>query len=112
MFVSKRYISSILLSVLCSFFSNGTAAITNASLKLHLASFHKDREAIERTISQYNKNSAGFYATSGEVLGGLNVIHATQLIKRRLFQDINMLKRDNVLLIFDLDSQKITDVRF
>ncbi|MHB8845684.1 MAG: hypothetical protein ACYC7L_13175 [Nitrospirota bacterium] len=63
------------------------------------------------SITQYNKNSAGFYTTAGEAREGLAVIPASKLLRRRLFQDINMLKREGLVMVFDLDSQKITSTR-
>lgn len=72
----------------------------------------RDIESVRTAVSQYNKNTAGFYASGGMSRAGLDVITASQMLKRRIFQDINMLKRDGLLMIFDQDRDEITDISF
>jgi len=90
---------------------NGRAAFPILLSPLGVVEEQRAIDDIIMSIKQYNKNSAGFYSTAGDSLEGLAVIPASQLLKRRLFQDINMLKRDGLVMVFDLDSQKVKHSR-
>lgn len=90
---------------------NSSGAVPNALYHLGLFDAQRVRDAIATSIDQYNKNSAGFYATAGEAREGLAVIPASQLQKRRLFQDINMLKGEGLAMVFDMDSMQIMSTR-
>lgn len=105
------FLAALVLAIVPAVVQNGGQAFTNLRFHLGMSDEREIHDAIAVSITQYNKNSAGFYATAGESLEGLAVIPASQLQKRRLFQDINMLKRDGLVMVFDLDSQKIRESR-
>ncbi|MDH3976638.1 MAG: hypothetical protein OEV42_20435 [Deltaproteobacteria bacterium] len=70
-----------------------------------------DIEEIEGAVKQYNINSASFYNTAG-LVAGLEEIPAAPLLKRRLFKDINMLKRDGLVMVFDRDRHEVKNIEF
>ncbi len=71
----------------------------------------RDIESIKTAVHYYNQYSSMFYNTGGEVMG-LNEIPAAPLLKRRLFKDISMLKRDGLIMVFDRDAEEIVKVYF
>lgn len=66
---------------------------------------------IRETLRLYNKIYASFYVTGGG-LEGLNEFPASNMIKRRVFQDINDLKAKGLILMHDLDRLSVMDVVF
>lgn len=103
-------ISAFFLALLLSAAVN--RPIATSALKFNLGLDMKGEiEEIEGAIKQYNINSASFYNTAG-LLAGLEEIPAAPLLKRRLFKDINMLKRDGLVLVFDRDRHDIEKVEF
>jgi hypothetical protein len=94
-----------------SFINNKNVAIENFRFNLNLYDREKEAEAIKSAIKQYNKNSASFYNSAG-FLAGLEEIPAAPLIKRRLFKDINMLKRDGLVMVFDKDAVEMKRIIF
>lgn len=103
---------ALLFSLVFSVIENGRSATSNFLFHLNVWNQKGAREDIAVSITQYNKNSGGFYNTAGESLEGLAVIPASQLQKRKFFQDINMLKRDGLVMVFDLDRQTIERIYF
>ncbi len=93
-----------------SFFQNLPDAPANLLFHAHVGR-EKELARIQQTIRQYNKASAGVYDTAG-VKEELNVMPAAPLLKRALFQDINILRNNGQLMVFDLDSQKVEKVDF
>ena len=67
--------------------------------------------SIGATIKLFSSCVAGFY-DSGGVKTGLNVIPAENLVKRRIFQDIQNMKNVGLLLVIDRDKSVVKDVRF
>lgn len=67
--------------------------------------------AVKASIRQYNKASAGIYATGG-LRDELAVIPASALVKRRLFQDVNKLMADGAIMVFDRDKDEVERVTF
>ena len=82
-------------------------------LRLHLSGSlkAKEKQAVEEAVVQYNKLASSFYNTAGYMVG-LEDIPATQLLKRRIFKDINMLKGDGLVLVFDRDSLQVKKIDF
>lgn len=97
-------------AVALSFAHNLPGAPANLLFHLHVGR-SGETARIGLAIKQYNKASAGIYATGG-LLDELNVIPAAPLLKRALFQDINILRDNGHLMVFDLDSQKVERVDF
>lgn len=108
----KIFITAILLAAIISFLSNGPGAWSNMLFRLNLNDKEVERAAVKASVKQYNINSAGFYNTGGDVLAGLAEIPAGQMLKRRHFKDINMLKEDGFLMVFDRDRVEVTRVYF
>jgi hypothetical protein len=69
------------------------------------------RDAIRTAVGYYNQYSSMFYNTGGDVKG-LNEIPAAPLLKRRLFKDITMLKRDGLVMVFDRDKEEFVRISF
>lgn len=93
----------MIFAVFLSIANNRTDAIDNLRFHLGLYNEVKEGKEISEAIRQFNKNSASFYNSAG-FLAGLEEIPATPLLKRRLFKDISMLKRDGLVMVFDRDS--------
>lgn len=68
-------------------------------------------DGITNAVRQYNQYSALFYNTGGSVKG-LDEIPAAPLLKRRLFKDITMLKRDGLVMVFDRDRESVERITF
>lgn len=61
-----------------------------------------EEKAIEDTLKLFNRHFATFFNTGGR-LEGLNEFPAANLIKRRIFQDINKWNKENSVLVYDKD---------
>ncbi len=107
----KIIILSIFIAITSSYLTNRENALDN--FIFHISSKYKQQEIddIKSAVKQYNTNSASFYNSAG-FLAGLDEIPAIPLIKRMLFKDINSLKSDNLVMVFDKDSVEFDDVRF
>lgn len=105
-------ILSILLASLLSLAQNGISAPDNLLFRLNLYNVNEQEEAVKLAVKEYNMVSSGFYSMGGEAREGLDVIPAAPLVKRRLFKDINMLKRDGLLMVFDRDSDEVKRIYF
>jgi hypothetical protein len=81
------------------------------SVGFHLGFYKKalEEQAVEETLKLFNKHFATFFNTGGN-LEGLNEFPASNLIKRRIFQEINEWKKKNQLLVYDKDSFEIEDI--
>ena len=104
-------IGATFLALLLSIIHSGSSAIENFRFNQNLKDFGKERDAVTLAIKQYNINSADFYNTGGDK-GGLDDIPAAPLLKRRLFKDINMLKEDGLVMVFDRDRDEIKRIYF
>ena len=103
-------IGAFLLALILSASGNSPTAYSALTFHLHLEK-EKEIEEIKGAIKQYNINSASFYNTAG-FLAGLEEIPAAPLLKRRLFKDINMLKRDGLVMVFDRDRHEVEKISF
>ena len=81
------------------------------NLSFHLGFYDRPAEEthIEDTINLFNKHYATFFNTGGK-LDGLNEFPAANLIKRRIFQEINDWRKKNQVLVYDKDSFDIEDI--
>lgn len=110
--IIKVIIISALVALGLSYFHNGRVARENMKFKLGLYDREAEENDIGAAIKQYNLNSAGFYNTAGDVLDGLALIPASRLLKRRHFKDINMLKGEGLVMIFDRDRVEVKRIYF
>ena len=103
-------IFSAVISILFSAINNQNGILENLRFNLRLDR-QEEIASIKAAVEQYNTNSAGFYNSAG-LLAGLEEIPAAPLLKRRLFKDINMLKGEGLVVVFDKDAVEVTDVLF
>jgi hypothetical protein len=75
------------------------------NLMFHFRSEASVRKDLERTIDQFNNLYASFYVTGGDS-PALNYFPGSNLIKRRIYQDINLWQQKGQWLIHDLHDQK------
>lgn len=97
----------VLAGIVAAFLSNDFAL---DNLKFHLrgpGAFQK--ELLEQTVRLFNKNYAGFFDTGGPTVE-LNAFPADNLVKRRIFQDINLLLARSELLVHDLHKTEFTRI--
>jgi hypothetical protein len=101
-------LAGIILSSSISFLSHENSL---EKLGFHLGLYKRtvDEKAIEKTLHLFNKHFATFYNTGGS-LHGLNEFPAANMVKRRIFQEINEWKKKNQLLVYDKDSFEIEDI--
>jgi len=94
-------IAGIMLACLTSFFIHEDSIY---NLRFHIGLYDRKAEerAIERIIRLFNLHFATFFNTGGSP-EGLNEFPAANLIKRRIFQEINDWKKNNSLLAYDRD---------
>lgn len=85
-------------AALTSFAMHGESRI---SLKYYLSSNDAAKADLEETVRLFNKLFATFYDTGGDTLN-LNEFPAANLVKRRMFQDIENWKKSNKWSIHDL----------
>jgi len=105
-------IISAAISIAFSFARHSGDAVDNFFFHLGLNDA-REKAAVEDAVLLYNKVSASFYSTAGDDLrDGIAVIPAAPLIKRRLVKDINVLKGDGLLMVFDRDSLDMRKVYF
>lgn len=84
-----------------------------AHFKFTIGNFDREGEmlAIEDTLRLFSGTVAGFYASGGN-LAGLNMFPAEKLIKRRIFQDIEINLTNGHLLIMDRDRTVVKEILF
>jgi hypothetical protein len=100
-----------LMTALCISFLLNRDAAEHSTLYLSAAYEARERAGVSESVRLYNKLSASFYNTGGYV-EGLDEIPAAPLVKRRLFKDINMLKSDGLLMVFDRDRVEESGISF
>lgn len=110
--LTKISLIAVLLAVTLSFVNNGLASWGNMMFRLDLFDRQAEKELVREEVRQYNAVSASFYSTAGESTAGLDVIPAAPLLKRRLYKDINMLKADGFVMVFDRDRTDIRRIYF
>jgi len=69
----------------------------------------REKPELEQTILQFNRNYATFFDTGGLMIG-LNEFPATDLVKRRIFHDINLWKANGLWLIHDKQALEISGI--
>jgi hypothetical protein len=105
------FLLAFLIALTSSYLINKENALDNLKFNISSEYKHQEIEAIKSAVKQYNTNSASFYNSAG-FLAGIDEIPAAPLLKRMLLKDINMLKRDNLVMVFDKDSVEFDDVTF
>ena len=100
--------AGIILALSVSLFSHEEGLL---NLRFHLGIYDstKVEKELEDTLNLFNRNFATFFNTGGN-LAGLNEFPAANLIKRRIFQEINDWKKKNQLLVYDKDSFEIVNI--
>ncbi len=78
------------------------------ALRFRLSGGEPYRPALEATILQFNRNYATFFDTGGLTIG-LSEFPATDLVKRRIFHDINIWRAAGLWLIHDKQALEITE---
>lgn len=111
-----RYLKAIIMLILSattalilSIVSNGADGLENARFKIGLYDVKAETGAIGESIKNYVKDSAALY-NSGGFVDILEEMPAAPIIKRRIMKDVNMLKGDGLIMIFDKDDVDITDI--
>jgi hypothetical protein len=94
-----------------SFFNNIDGAVDNFRFFTYLDDREARVESVKAAVRQYNRVSASFYNSAGS-LAGLNEMPAAPLLKRRFFKDINMLKREGKVMVFDRDHTEVRRIYF
>ena len=94
-----------------SFINNIDGAVENFKFFVYMNDREAEVESVKAAVEKYNRVSASFYNSAGS-LAGLNEMPAVPLLKRRFFKDINMLKRDGMVMVFDRDNTEIKRTYF
>ena len=98
----------ILLAFSVSLFSH-EQGLMNLAFYLGMHDKAKVEKEVGDTLNLFNRNFATFFNTGGN-LAGLNEFPAANMIKRRIFQEINEWKKMNQLLVYDKDSFEIENI--
>lgn len=83
--------------------------LMNFGFHLGMYNSEKVEKELGDTLNLFNRNFATFFNTGGS-LSGLNEFPAANMIKRRIFQEINEWKKKNQLLVYDKDSFEIENM--
>jgi len=100
--------AGILLALCLSLFSHDQG-LRNFGFSLGMYDHEKEAKAIEETLKLFNRNFASFFNTGGS-LAGLNEFPAANMIKRRIFQEINDWKKNNQIIVYDRDVFELESV--
>ena len=100
----------VALALLVSFFTHDGAA-HNFGVRLGLQGRQAQETEIRDTIALFNKHYSLFFSTGGST-EWLNEFPASNLVKRRIFQEIDMLGKDDVVAVYDKDLVAVESVRF
>jgi hypothetical protein len=100
--------AGIILALSVSLFSHEEGLL---NLRFHLGIYDsaKIKKELRDTLNLFNRNFATFFNTGGN-LAGLNEFPAANMIKRRIFQEINEWKKKNQLLVYDKDTFEIVNI--
>ena len=108
--MNRKWILPALLALLLAFATSFVLHKGNTSgLRYHFKSASSVRKELERTIDQFNKLYASFYVTGGNS-DALSAFPAANLVKRRIYQDINQWRDRGQWLIHDLHNEEISRV--
>jgi hypothetical protein len=102
-------LAGIILSSSISFFSHENS-LDNASFQFGLYKSTAEEKAIEETLKLFNKHFATFFNTGGR-LQGLNEFPAANMLKRRIFQEINEWSKKNQVIVYDKDHFEIETIK-
>ncbi|UCH45756.1 MAG: hypothetical protein JSV11_03350 [Nitrospiraceae bacterium] len=101
----KKYLISgaagILLALCISFFSH-EHSLKNFAYFIGAYDHEMFVQEIEQTLKLFNRNFASFFNTGGS-LAGLNEFPAANMIKRRIFQEIDDWRKNNQIIVYDRD---------
>jgi hypothetical protein len=100
--------AGILLALSLSLFSHDQG-VRNFSFTLGIYDSKKEEKEIEETLKLFNRNFASFFNTGGS-LAGLNEFPAANMIKRRIFQEINDWRTNNHIIVYDKDVFELESV--
>ncbi len=98
---------ALLAAAVTSFSMHGESRI---SLRYYLSNDDAVKEDLKETIRLFNKLLATFYDTGGDTTN-LNEFPAANLVKRRIFQDIENWKKGNNWFIHDLHKTEFLRMR-
>ena len=93
--------AGIILALCVSFISH-EQGLRNLGFHVGIYENEKEEKKIEETLRLFNRNFASFFNTGGS-LAGLNEFPAANMIKRRIFQEINDWKKNNQIIVYDRD---------
>lgn len=71
-----------------------------------------EEKLVRKAVREYNAATSGIYSTSGLAIQELDVIPASDVEKRRIYKDVNLLRTDGLLVVFDRDKETIESVEF
>jgi hypothetical protein len=86
-------------------------SLQNLRFNLGFYNTEKEEKDIEDTLRLFNMHFGTFFNTGGR-LEGLNEFPAENMIKRRVFQDINEWTKNNLVLVYDRDVFKVESIDF
>lgn len=110
----KSVILTVVAGILAALsLSFATSEQSLANFRFHAGLFDRTaaRKNVEQTLKKFNVHFASFFNTGG-MLEGLNEFPAENMVKRRVFQDINTLLSANTIMVYDKDQFKLKDVAF
>lgn len=100
----------VALAISVSFLTHDGAA-HNFGVRLGLQARQAQESEVRKTVALFNRHYALFFSTGGST-EWLNEFPASNLVKRRIFQEIDMLGQDDVVAVYDKDVVKVESVRF
>jgi hypothetical protein len=103
-------IAGIILAMCVSLFSH-PQGLRNLGFHLGIYDSGSEEKEIEETLKIFNRNFASFFNTGGS-LAGLNEFPAANMIKRRIFQEINDWKKNNQVIVYDRDVFELESIEF
>jgi hypothetical protein len=89
-------LAAVLIALAVSFFTHADAF---NSLRFHIGLYDREgrQKAIEETLKIFNRHFATFFNSGGSEFPAAN------LIKRRIFQEINQWEKNNAVIVYDRD---------
>jgi hypothetical protein len=103
-------IAGMMLAIVISFLSHDNA-IQNVMFRTGLYDRETEKKTVQETLKLFNRNFATFFNTGGN-LSGLNEFPAENMIKRRIFQEINKWTKNNQIIVYDKDVFEIESIDF
>ncbi len=97
--------SAVVAALITSFISD-PGWIEYIALKSGLYSADSERKAIEETVRRFNAYYGMFFSTGGDIRG-LGRVPASNLVKRRIVQEINIWSSEGKVLVYDKDKFEV-----